>query len=176
MYFISFHFLCYMGLTWDIFVITCFPVSPIPASLASVEVILEMWVPCAYCREDNQVTWLLEAWCSRKNINSLGAYLILKIPFEYEGINIEGMPLTTLAPLQFGKTGNAGVFWARVTFKILWSWAALVAQQFSAAFSLGCDPGDPGWNPTSGSLHGTCFSLCLCLCFFVSLCLSWINK
>ena len=42
--------------------------------------------------------------------------------------------------------------------------AAPVAQRFGAACSLGCDPGDPGSSPTSGSLHGACFSLCLCLC------------
>ena len=39
--------------------------------------------------------------------------------------------------------------------------AALVAQRFSAACSPGCDPGDLGSSPTSGSLHGVCFSLCL---------------
>ena len=48
--------------------------------------------------------------------------------------------------------------------------AALVAQQFSAACSLGHDPGDPGSSPMPGSLHGACFSLCLCLC--LSLCVS----
>ena len=37
--------------------------------------------------------------------------------------------------------------------------AALVAQRFSAACSR--DPGDPGSSPTSGFLHGACFSLCL---------------
>ena len=31
------------------------------------------------------------------------------------------------------------------------------------AFSSGCDPGDPGSSPTSGSLHGACFSLSLCV-------------
>lgn len=37
--------------------------------------------------------------------------------------------------------------------------AARVAQQFSAAFSPGCGPGDPGSSATSGSLHGNraCF-------------------
>ena len=53
-------------------------------------------------------------------------------------------------------------------------WAARVAQWFSAAFSLGLDPGDPRWSPMSGSLHGACFFLCLCLCF--SLCVSLMNK
>ena len=42
--------------------------------------------------------------------------------------------------------------------------AARVAQWFSAAFSTGCDPRDPGSSPTKGSLHGACFSLCLGLC------------
>ena len=37
------------------------------------------------------------------------------------------------------------------------------------AFGPGRDPGDPGSNPTSGSLHGACFSLCLCLCPSLSL-------
>ena len=32
--------------------------------------------------------------------------------------------------------------------------AAPVAQRFSAACSPGCDPGDLGLSPTSGSLHG----------------------
>ena len=36
-----------------------------------------------------------------------------------------------------------------------------MAQRFGATCSLGCDPGDPGSSPTSGSLHGACFSLCL---------------
>uniref|UniRef100_A0A8P0PN94 Bax inhibitor 1 n=1 Tax=Canis lupus familiaris TaxID=9615 RepID=A0A8P0PN94_CANLF len=39
--------------------------------------------------------------------------------------------------------------------------AARVAQRFSATFSPGCDPGDPGSSRTSGSLRGACFSLCL---------------
>lgn len=115
-------FSCYPGLIWDSFVIICFSLSPFPASLASAEVILEKWVPCAYCREkDNQVTWLLEAWCSRKNINSLEVCLILRIPLDYEGINMERMPLTALAPVQFKRRGRVNVFWARVTFKIPWS-------------------------------------------------------
>ena len=40
------------------------------------------------------------------------------------------------------------------------------------AFGPGCDPGDPGLSPTSGCLHGACFSLCLCLCLTLSLSLS----
>ena len=39
-------------------------------------------------------------------------------------------------------------------------------------FRPGHDPGVPGLSPTSGSLHGACFSLCLCLCFSSSPCLS----
>ena len=54
--------------------------------------------------------------------------------------------------------------------------AAQVAQQFSAAFSPGYDPGDLGSNPRSGSLHGACFSLCLCLCFSFSLFLSLMSE
>ena len=34
------------------------------------------------------------------------------------------------------------------------TWEAWVAQWFSAAFSPGQDPGDPGSSPTSGCLHG----------------------
>ena len=34
--------------------------------------------------------------------------------------------------------------------KFYLSWAALVAQRFSTAFSSGCDPGDLGLSPTSG--------------------------
>ena len=49
------------------------------------------------------------------------------------------------------------------------SWAARVAQQFSATFSPGPDPGVPGSSPRSCSLHGVCFSLCLCLCCALSL-------
>ena len=44
-----------------------------------------------------------------------------------------------------------------------------VAQRFSATFDPGCDPGDLGVSPTLGSLHGACFSLCLCLCLSVHL-------
>ena len=36
--------------------------------------------------------------------------------------------------------------------------AAPVAQRFSTALGLGCDPGVPGSSPTSDSLHGACFS------------------
>ena len=36
------------------------------------------------------------------------------------------------------------------------NWAAQVAQRFSAIFSRGCGPGDPGSGPTSGS------SACVC--------------
>ena len=50
--------------------------------------------------------------------------------------------------------------------------AARMAQPFSAACSPGRDPGVPGSSPTLGSLHGLCFSLCLCLCFSLCLCLS----
>ena len=50
--------------------------------------------------------------------------------------------------------------------------AARVAQQFSAAFNPGHDPGDLGSSPLSGSLCGTCLSLCLCLCLSLSLCVS----
>ena len=55
-------------------------------------------------------------------------------------------------------------------------WAALVAQQFSTTFGPGCDLGDLGSSPMSGSLLGACFSLGLCLCLSLSGCVSWINK
>ena len=62
------------------------------------------------------------------------------------------------------------------TLKIIFMGAAQVAQRFSAAFSPGRDPGVSGSSPTSDSLHGASFSLCLCLC--LSLCVSHekINK
>ena len=41
--------------------------------------------------------------------------------------------------------------------------AAPMAQRFSATFSPGRDPGDPGSSPALGSLHGACLSLCFCL-------------
>ena len=41
-----------------------------------------------------------------------------------------------------------------------------------SAFSSGRDPGDLGSSPTSGSMRGSCFSLCLCLCHSLSLSLS----
>ena len=43
-------------------------------------------------------------------------------------------------------------------------------SNWASAFSSGRDPGVLGSSPTSGSLHGACFSLCLCVR------LSWINK
>ena len=43
------------------------------------------------------------------------------------------------------------------------TWAAPAAQRFSAACSLGCDPGDLRSSLTSDSLLGACFSLCLSL-------------
>ena len=42
------------------------------------------------------------------------------------------------------------------------------------AFRPGRDSGVPESSPTSGSLHGACFSLCLCLC--LSLSMSFMNK
>ena len=54
------------------------------------------------------------------------------------------------------------------TFFLNADWqAALVAQRFSATFRPGCDPGDLGSSPISGSPHGACSSLCLCLCLCV---------
>ena len=58
-------------------------------------------------------------------------------------------------------------------------WAARVAQQFSAAFGLGCDRGDPGSSPMSGSLHGACFlplPVSVPLSFSLSLSLSRMNE
>ena len=52
--------------------------------------------------------------------------------------------------------------------------AAWVAQRFSASFSPRLGPGILGSSPTSGSVHGACFSLCLCLC--LSLSVSLMNK
>ena len=46
---------------------------------------------------------------------------------------------------------------------------------WASAFGPGCDPGVLGSSPTSGSLHGACFSLCLGP-GLLSLCLSWISK
>ena len=55
---------------------------------------------------------------------------------------------------------------------ILNCWTSRVAQRFSTAFSPGPDPGDLGSCPTLGSLHGAC----LCLCLFLSLFMSLMNK
>ena len=44
-----------------------------------------------------------------------------------------------------------------------------MAQRFSAIWCPGCDPGDLGLDPKSGSLHGACFSLCLSLSLSLSL-------
>ena len=43
-------------------------------------------------------------------------------------------------------------------------------SNWTLAFGPGCDPRVPGSNPASASLQGACFSLCLCL--YLSLCLS----
>ena len=53
------------------------------------------------------------------------------------------------------------------------SQGAWVAQRLSVCLPLaqGVILG-PGPSPTSGSLHGACFSLCLCLCLSLSLCVS----
>ena len=44
------------------------------------------------------------------------------------------------------------LLWFQTNFKIVLTWAAWVAQQFSATFSPEPDPGDPGLRPMSGSL------------------------
>ena len=56
------------------------------------------------------------------------------------------------------------------------SGAALVAQQFSAAFSPGCDPGDRELSPPSGSLDEAYFSLSLCLCLCLCLSISLLSS
>ena len=45
-------------------------------------------------------------------------------------------------------------------------------SSLAPAFGPGHDSGVPGSSPTSGSLHGACFSLCLCLCLSLSL---WVS-
>ena len=78
------------------------------------------------------------------------------------------------------------LLWVWLWGRLFYSWATLLIVNYMCpgipgwlsglvpAFSPGRDPGVPGLNPTSGSLHGTCFSLCLCLC--LSLSMSIINK
>ena len=51
-----------------------------------------------------------------------------------------------------------------------------VAQWFSACLWPGRDPGVPGWSPPSGSRHGACFSLLLCVSLSLSLSLTHTNK
>ena len=71
----------------------------------------------------------------------------------------------------WGTLGPSFAFRQRFLYQYIYfkiSGAAPVAQRFGASCSLGCDPGVPGSSPTSGSLHGACFSLCLCLCLFLS--------
>ena len=48
--------------------------------------------------------------------------------------------------------------------RILGHLGGSVVERLSSA---GRDPGVLGSSPTKGSLSGTCFSLCLCLCFFL---------
>ena len=50
--------------------------------------------------------------------------------------------------------------------------AVWVAQQFSANFYLGCNPGYLGSSLTSGSLHGACLSLSPSLCLSLCMCVS----
>ena len=91
----------------------------------------------------------------------------------------EGPTLLCTGPHGLGSAGqgcllhfqNLGKPAAKASIKIVIR-AARVAQRFSATFSPGPDSGDPGLRPTSGSLHGACFSLCLCLCLCVCVCLS----
>ena len=56
--------------------------------------------------------------------------------------------------------------------KKMWSWAAWVAQRFSATFSPGPDPGDPG----ESHVRLPAWSLLLPLPLSLSLCLSLMNK
>ena len=50
----------------------------------------------------------------------------------------------------FKVTGNPNIS-ILTNYKKSVSWAAWVAQRFSAAFGPGCDPGDRGSSPTSRS-------------------------
>ena len=47
-------------------------------------------------------------------------------------------------------------------------WDTWVAQWFGVCLWLRADPRVLGLSPTSGFLHGACFSLCLCLCGFMN--------
>ena len=49
-------------------------------------------------------------------------------------------------------------------------------SSLAPAFGPGLDPGVRGSSPTSGSLHGACFSLCLCLCLSLYVYHEKINK
>ena len=51
-----------------------------------------------------------------------------------------------------------------------------MAQWFSATFSLGPDPGDLGSNPTSGSLHEACFSLCVSVSVSLSVSIKYFKN
>ena len=48
--------------------------------------------------------------------------------------------------------------------KEMWeAWVAQLVKCLTTGFTSGHDPGVLGLSPTSGSLHGACFSLCLCV-------------
>ena len=98
---------------------------------------------------------------------------------------LELMPTTGLGFFFFLLTGFALMEhisllnleqWPQLPHEKWYSWVAPVVQLFSAACSPGPDPGVPGLSPKSGSLHGACFSLCLCLSFSVYVSLLLINR
>ena len=64
------------------------------------------------------------------------------------------------------------------TYKNNRTWAARGAQWFSVAFSPGCDPGDPGSSPTSGSrcMEPASPSACVSASFSLWVCHEKINK
>ena len=108
----------------------------------------------------HSITWSLYPSCPFTHF-----FPIPPCPFLLETTNLFSVFISLILPL-----------FIHFFFKIPHMGAAPVVQRFSAACSPGCDPGDRGSSPKSGSLHGACFSLCQCLCFSLSVCLSWINK
>ena len=99
----------------------------------------------------NQKTQGIRIRISKNNIHLYSIYKKLILDLKTLQIESEGMENHLLYKLTFEKAKVAMLITDKLDFKTKIR-AALVAQQFSVAFSPGPEPGDLGSSPTSGSL------------------------
>ena len=97
----------------------------------------------------------------------------LKIHFAYHSVNFAKVTVKICYKVKHNERLDLE---KRITEVEILGSLAWVAQWLSIYLWLQLWPRILGLSPTSGSLHGACFFLCLCLCLSLYVCLSWIHK